>query len=216
MLAWFRRGAALPPAARSMARQLLADFHALGLFAGATRRAFEADLLATLGAPLLEDLAKGWAGASSPESAEARHVRQQVAARLGGVHSDWRFDPADVLEKVERLLPGRSRLRGRRQPRGEAVVDGRRRPVFHVTVALDDDPSVHWRCSSLLGFMDAVNQAVAQAGHAGRFVALQTDGDYHAFVYADPGARARLAASPLMPLAREADPLSGPVAADAK
>ncbi|HEU4563770.1 MAG TPA: hypothetical protein VFS05_03935, partial [Gemmatimonadaceae bacterium] len=84
-----------------------------------------------------------------------------------------------------------------------------------VTVTLDRGPVVRWRCSSLIGFMDAVNDLLARAELPGRFIALDTDGDYHAFVHASDATRERIALSGLLPLARESDPLSGPVEEEA-
>lgn len=215
MLSWLRPFAELPPSSRPMARQLLADFQTIGLLSGVGRAAFAANLLAGIEPEILEELTERWAEARSPESPDAQQVRVRVAAWLAGVHSDWRFDPSDVLAQASARLPGRPALVGTREARGEVVVAGRRLRDFHVSVALADAPAVRWRCSSLVGFMDAVNHAVARAGLPGQFVALATDGDHYAYVHASDGVRERLVASALLPLSRERDPLSGPLAVEA-
>ena len=99
MLDWLRPFAAVPAAARPMARQLFDDYRALGLVPEMNARAF-ADLLARLDPGLLEDFTDEWAEGSAPDESTAWHIRLQIAARLLGVHSDHRFRPIDIALRL--------------------------------------------------------------------------------------------------------------------
>ncbi|HEU4589215.1 MAG TPA: hypothetical protein VFS11_11225 [Gemmatimonadales bacterium] len=190
------------------ARQLQADAAQLGR--DVDREAVTTALHAIYDEESLAEQLAAWA-----QPAVQRMVRTRVLARLAGVESDWRLRAPDVLAQVNRCVGGAEpAVIGQVTPDGTLAHAGRTYTVQHITLqhrALAGP--IRWRCSGLPGLMDAVNHVLGEAGEAGRFAGLATDGDYYAYVYGRPDAMAQLARAGAVALSGERDPVSGPLPA---
>ena len=134
------------------------------------------------------------------DSPEPWYLRHLVAATLGGVTQDWRFDVDDVLGQAKDRLATRG-----------TTLTWSEDPAQSRVVALGCETArVRWRFSTVQGLMLGVNSVLEQSGRAERFLGLVSGGDEYFFVLCSPESVQALRASSLFEEWNEEDPAAGP------